>query len=331
MNSFRRSELIDILNEVSAGASSSNSTVDTEGIIAFDSGRVFSYNGVVASSCKIDSSEPLRGQYPLTPLLGLLQKLPGDLVTMVCSGNELLISSGHTHAGLLALSEENKVPKIHLPEIWGKLQKGTLEALEMAAASASDKTGQSILNFVSVQKDRVVGCDDISLTVVTIPKLGSWPLIPAYVVPEILFLNPILFAVGTGWIHFVNSKGNTLSCKTAEGKYPDVSKLLEREGTPIKLPKGLTIILDRALVLSNTRFDEDCRVTISCKKGELTVSGKGDNGWYKESVPFKGTQTFTLRIHPKHLQRALKLSAKATLCETALKLVGDNFTHLVSL
>ncbi len=328
-----RQALFDILN-VLRPAVASKDIVEHANSFIFKDGLVWSYNDEIAISHPLPEGLDLTGAVLAEPLIKLLDKIKDEEILLTTDEKELRIKTKNSEAGIpLTVGDGFLVESIPMPgpKEWKKISEEVLRALSLASRSASTDMSKPILTHVSIEKGRVVGCNNFGLTVYRIEGLEPLPLLPAVVVPHLVQFDPDMVSFKKGWIHFVNENDCILSCRSGTGEYPNIDAILKVEGKEITFPKELSAILDRAGIFSQTEFASDQRVTLSAEKGTLKVEGRGPMGWFEETVAFESKEIFSFTVHPEYLLTAMEFGRKMILGEKTLMLQGKNLTHVVSI
>ena len=277
------------------------------------------------------------GAVPATLLLNILGKTKGDEVEVDVAANEMTVSCGRMTAGLAWEDVKLPIDKIAMPDAkaWQNLSKGFLALLHLAAVSASKDTSSPVLTCVLVDGEgkRMVGCDNFQITFGTLTglKLPSF-LLPAQAASAVCAFEPEAIALTEGWAHFVAKNDAVMSCRTAQGEYPKIDKIVASTGAEVEFPEGLGDMLDRAGVFADEEFEQDRIVTLKLLKDKLAVSAKCSAGWLDEDLAWRhrGAEA-TITIHPDVLASALKLGRKVLVGDRAIVLKGEGFTHVVAI
>ena len=141
------------------------------------------------------------------------------------------------------------------------------------------------------------------------------------------------FSETDNWIHFRNARGFVLSCRRYAEDFPSdaISALLEEQGEPVTLPKGLEQAIEKANIYSQHTPDTNM-IEVRISKGKLHVTGRGATGGYKETrtVTWKGAD-ITFMIPPTLLNELIKKYNEVFLSEGTLRIDGGAYTYATSL
>ena len=148
---------------------------------------------------------------------------------------------------------------------------------------------------------------------------------------EVTKLNPkpTRVAEGTGWIHFRNSEGTVISCRTDTGHYKDLNYLLQVKGKRITLPDELDEVLARAMVFAKRDRMLEEEVIISIKDKSLNMTAKSDTGWFKEDVDIPNFKGNPIRfvITPYLLKGILSETRVCELAPNQIKFEGTDWIY----
>ena len=332
-----RIELLETLNKLKPGLAGKD-VIEQATRFVFAEGLVWSYNDEIAVSHPLPETIELEGAVPAEPLLKFLGRASHERVELNIEDNELRIKSGRSRVGIVLEEIKLAVDQIPMPtdDDWCNLPTGCVSALGIAALSASHNMESPILTCLKITEKSAQGCDRFRLTHVEWKPAEAWPgpfLIPSSVIKHLKLYDPEALALCGGWLHFINKDDVVFSCRTAEGDYPDVSKLLKMKGSSIEFPDALGEALDRAGVFAKAEFEQDEEVELETDGlGTLVISAKGEEGWIKEELQMLDEcKPLKITLNPQILKQALSLGHKVTVGESALLIKGKNFKHVVAL
>ena len=170
-----------------------------------------------------------------------------------------------------------------------------------------------------------------------ISKVEEKITIPALSAKKLSKFKVESYCMTDGWIHFRTEDKAIFSCHNYSLDFPDLSELLEVEGTSIVTPKRLPEMVERARIFSSADFEQDEKVTVALSEGSLAIEGRGAQGWCSESakMEYDGPE-LKFQIHPEFLVEMVGLLNEITIGDPTdecgkIKMEGDNFIHIVSM
>jgi len=127
---------------------------------AFMEGRVVTYNDEISISHPIEGLK-INGAVQAEELYELLSKLKKDEIEITTKGNEIILKSGRTKAGL-TLQQEIKLPLEEIGELgkWKPLPEDFLKHIKFAMAACSRDMSRPVLTCVHVSKDGIIEGSD---------------------------------------------------------------------------------------------------------------------------------------------------------------------------
>ena len=159
-------------------------------------------------------------------------------------------------------------------------------------------------------------------------------LIPATSAAEVVKINPIKIAEGTGWMHFQNEIGTVLSCRVINEAFPNITPHLKVNGIRLILPNSTIEVLDRAMVFSKRDHSLDETVFVLIQDRRLQIRSESNCGWFEEDINMKYTgDPIEFAISPSLLKGIL---SETSACEidtasSKLKFEGERWVHLTML
>jgi DNA polymerase III sliding clamp (beta) subunit (PCNA family) len=304
---------------------------------AFMAGRVVTYNDEISISHPIKGLD-LEGAIKADKLYLLLSKIKKEEIEMTVEDNEILITSGRSHAGL-TLQSEIKLPldeeEVSQHGKWKVLPAMFLKLMTFAVSSCTRSNSDPILKCVHVNQEGFVEASDNQR--ITHCELGEpMPvetfLISADSVIAILRLKPTKIAEGKGWIHFKTDLGTIISSRILEDEFPSTAKMLNVKGTRLILPKVLASTLEKAGVFAKRDHLLDEKVEITLMQDKLRIFAEADTGWFKETIPLKYSgETITFCITPYLLKNILNETSACELSSNKLKFEGEGWMYVARL
>lgn len=330
-----REGLLKELQAVAPGLSP-REIIEQSSCFVFKDKKVMTYNDEIAGS--FDTTLDIEGAVVAEALIGMLQKLSEEEVTIIASDGELRIEGKHKSAGI-RMENEILLPvdELEQPKKWMDLPADFGEAVNIVQYSAG--TDEAFFNTmcINITPDFIEACDNYQIcrykTALTIKEPI---LVKSTTLKHIIPLGMTKFGVTKSWLHFKNPGGLVLSCRTYLSEdYPteEITKWLATKGTPTQLPKGLKEVIDRASVFTSKNSEEEEKMlTVHLEKGKLRIVGRGVSGWYKEKKKMKyDGEEMSFSIAPQLLS---DLSQKYSECEVSsnkLKVEGGKFTYITVL
>lgn len=330
-----KKKLQEALEIVKPGVSN-NENIEQATSFAFIKGKVLTYNDSISISHPLEGIE-FEGAVVADKLYALLGKIKKDDVDISIEGNELLITSGRSKAGL-TLSSEIKLPQQELGEKWCSLPDHFNKHIKFAMSSCGKDMSRPILTCVHITKEGVVESSDgyrLSRCEIGSKMPVKSFLLPATSANEVSKLNPIMISEGNGWVHFETKEGTVISCRIFDGKYPDISKVILMENElQITLPKTTQEVLDRANVFAkrSSMLEETVTITLEDNKLKMRANADGGEGWFEETINLKyDGKSIVFNITPYLLKGILSETQECSLGSNKLKFIGEGWIYLTML
>jgi DNA polymerase III sliding clamp (beta) subunit (PCNA family) len=331
-----RQELLSILNKVRPGLAAKEIVEQATSFLFLD-GQISAYNDDVLVSHP--GGDGLRGSVQSSQLISLLSKLSDDEIDIETTETEMVIKGGTSEAGLALQAEISERIKAAMSDLvieheWKTLPDGFAEILQQACFAAGQDMTKPMLTCVHVTSQYAEACDNYRMARIAFPKRSRIKdlLLPARNIQNLSQYTPTQYAQGIGWMHFKNADGVQFSCRTMEGQYPDLSKLLSVKGAEIQFPEDTLGALERSGVFLDDIAigNEACTVILS--NDTLDVSAKGIVGWIKEKLPmtYQGDK-IEFQVLPKALQSILKKHPLAVVGPRSILFKGDGFSYCCSI
>ncbi len=329
-----REKLLTALRNVQPGLASKD-IIDQADCFVFHAGCVWTFNDRIAVCAQTQLD--IEGAIVAEELFKLLTKLSQDEIEVLGAAEELILRAGRTKAGI-RLQEELVLP---LDEIkretdegtkWSKLPKNFAEAVGTCIFSAGKDATRPLLTCLSVEKDRIVSCDNERLTTHQLDgKIKKPFLLPADAAKDLGAYQVTHYVLTESWVH-LRGEAVCFSARIMEGDYPSVDFLLEAEGPEVELPEELPEILDRCGIFAKGEFIQDTFVSVRVSEGRVQISGEGPQGWIKESADcsYEG-DAFEFAIHPEFLAQMISHVDSVIVGEAVMKMEVGDFVHAVSL
>lgn len=289
-----REALLQCLNAVAPGLSA-REIIEQSSCFVFDKGKLMTFNDEI--SCAIPCDLGFTGAVQSAPFLSLLTKMNEDELEILATDptdgkpGELIVKGKRRKAGLI---RENNVllpvNSVEKPVNWKDLPPNFLESLNLVQHCAStDESASFALVCVHIHPKRMEACDNYQMAQVKMKTGVEKPmLVRRESLKQLSALGMTQLSESENWLHFRNPLGLVLSCRRYSEEYPDLTKLIMGEGSPIELPKGLAEAAEKASVFSADNSEENF-VTVSLVGERLKLRGEGACGWYEELKKVKYT------------------------------------------
>ncbi len=330
---MNKSELLNALEKVRPGLANKE-TIEQSTSFAFKNGKVITYNDEISISHPVKGLE-IEGAVEAEKLYNLLSKLSKEEIDLWIENSEVKIKSGKTKAGI-TLQEEIKMPAPEVPDICYSLPDDFIQAVQFALFSCSKDFSKPVFTCVHINSDeRVVeSSDNYRLTRYTMNK--DWPcdsiMIPHTSAKELTKCDVTQVALSEGWAHFATEAGTIFSLRVFNGKFPDISKFFDVDGTIVKMPKRISEMLDRAGIFSKRKFFLDEYIEIELKENKMKISANSNNGWITDTanVAYKD-DPIKFSTNPRFLADMCKETRQAVIGEASMKFSTDDWEHVIAL
>lgn len=331
---MKKSDILQALTIVKPGLSNKD-VIEQASSFAFIDGKIITYNDEISISHPIEGLA-IEGAIKAELLYGLLSKIKGEEVEMTVEGNELIIKSGRTKAGI-TLQEEVLLPleEIATKSKWKTLPVGFVKYLVFAADSCSTDMSNAKLTCVNVTEDGFIQASD-NYKVLQVSIQATMPvktfLLPATSAKLIARMNPVKISEGEGWVHFKTEGGTTIACRVYDDLYPPIDSILKCEGETVTFPATLSKVLERAGVFSKMDKAADEVVELQVTPKRLNIKASSENGWFEESLNMTYTGTpMEFKIAPYLLKDILSETLDCTIGTNKLKFSTEDWTYVSTL
>ena len=331
---LNKQKLKEALEIVKPGLSNKE-TIQQTSSFAFLGDRIVTYNDEISISHPLEGLE-IEGAIPAENLYKFLGKIKKDEVELTLEGNEIIIVSGRSRAGL-TIESEVKLPlqEISGDKLWQELPENFNKFMSFAMTACSRNSSEPILGCVNVSKEGFLEASD-GFRIVQCHLGSEMPLktflMPSTSILQIVKIQPNLISEGNGWIHFKNEERTVISCRIFEGVFPAVEKHLEVKGTKIILPRTIDEILDRAMVFAkkDSALDENVEITIENRR--LKIRAESESGWFEESANIQyEDEKIQFNITPFLLKDILNETQECLVGKDKLKFEGNGWKYMIAL
>lgn len=329
MKKVNKDEVLRELEEVMPGLSTKE-IVDQSSCFVFVNDKVYTYNDEVA--CQRASSSGLSGAVPAMTLINLLRKLPDEVIGVKQTESEVIIQGKNRSSGF-SIDANILLPidKIDAPKRWVPLHAEFIDALTMCKQCVSRDESEFELTCVHLHPEWVEAADNYQITRCKVPSgLKKSVLLRGASAGHIASLGATHIGETKEWVHFKQGE-LILSSRRYVDAYPDATKLFEKKGSPITLPKSLIEAAERAAVVTAENTDENV-VQVEIRPGQLMLRGIGVNSWYKErkKVEYQGPE-LTFAIPPALLIQVLKNPRNCLIAPERLMILGESYSYVTRL
>lgn len=304
-----RTDLLTALRSVSPGIGK-----DEHGYVHLRGDEVISLDEGIG--CCFSCPTGVIATVPYQPLVQLLERLDDDEVSISSKDGELLIQAGRGRAGMRCASEDRQIQMWDTPSEWLPVPDRFSAAVDAASKTVAKQHSRFELCCLHLTPDCIEGCDGFQW--LTWPmKTGLTERILIQGGKHISAIEPTELAQDEAWLHFRTTSGLTLSCRRYELRYPELGQLAvaDAQVEGIVLPVALMDAARKAEIFADS--DDVLRVHRVCVElgqEQVTLEGRGQTGWYKESFPvdYSGP-ALKFSINPDLLCRIVSSSCRCTL------------------
>ena len=330
-----RVELLEALEKVKPGLANKE-LIEQSTSFAFMGDRVVTYNDEISVSHPVKGLENMRGAIKAKTLYEFLARVKDEEIEIEQEENEVLIKTGRSKAGL-RFEHEIRLPLEEVGEIgkWKNLPEDFLPALSLCYPACSSDMSRPILTCVNIRGDKVEASDSFQIIQYQLKKkMFADFLIPASSVKELIKYDIQEVSVGENWVHFRTSEGTIFSCRTVEGKFPDVEKFLGIEGEEFTFPEDMREALSRANVFAKKETDISTIPTVKviAKDGKLILSARNEYGWFEEKLKTQHKDVkFSFSIGVEFLISLFDRLKTCKISDNKIGFAGDSWKHVIAI
>lgn len=329
---INREDFLNSLNMVKGGLSP-REFVEQSSCFVFQEGVVMTFNDEVA--CRKEVGIDVTGAVQATALLDILGKIDDpELMVRENEQGELEFKGKGKGFGITKEKEIFlPIDKVESPENWHDLPKEFTEAVGMVQHCVSKDETKFLLTCVHVGPEFIEACDNLQIMRCKVKTgLKKSILIRGTSLGHITELGMDQVALTRSWLHFKNQAGLIFSCRRYSAEdYHSLDSLIDVEGVPMVIPKGMADASDRAAVFAADKSGEPL-VTVSLSNGVIRIVGRGVSGWYKQvnKVAYEGA-SMSFLIAPGLLKHIATRYADAQLSDDKLKVTGGHWEYVTVL
>jgi hypothetical protein len=266
-------------------------------------------------------------------LKAVLEKMTEDEVDIQANKKELVIT-GKNKASGISLDPDIILPieQVEQPEKWRKLPDGFSEAIDMVCKCASNEEQFFFLTCVNIHPKWVEASDNIHAIRYSIETgFQERALVRHTTISHIVGLDMTKVSETDHYVHFKSPSGLIMSCRKFTDEFPNLTKFLQVEGSPISLPKSLVDGVARAEIFSSEDKEAN-RVRVQLKNRLVHLRGEGSKGWYKEAkkTSYKG-EPVVFYISPKLLVQIIENHDEAVINSRRISVKGERYVYVSAL
>lgn len=326
--------LIDALNKVVPGLTTEE-VLEQSDCFVFQNGRIMTYNDEVCASVPFQFGG-WNGAVKSQKLLQILNKMEAAEIKITITDNEVRISSSKSRLGIPAQQAVTlPVQEVRPPEEnsdqWKDVPQDFTTALRFCMFStAKDGKSEPVLNCIHISGDYAESCDDSRSTRYKMSgKMEHDLCIPRNTAVELSKLVITKVAVDASFIHFLTEDKVVFSRRKTCSGYPDLSGFFEVQGTEMILPETLGETLMRAGIFSSDNDNNYVEIVVA--SGVMTVTGKGNGGWFQERDKVHFPEDIRFFINPTFFKEALSVMQSILVADNRICMNGERFSHAVCL
>ena len=282
-----RLEFLAILKTAICGAHQAE-VLEQSHCFIFQKESITAFNGEILAQVKF--LNPL-GEFavPAYDLIQLVTKFPDKEISLDMKSQQLVVSGKKRRAGLTVQSEILlPIEDVEVPSKLGKIKEGTMAAMVMAAKICSSGHEDYRVSHIHVSPDKVQATDKFRFLRVAVDTGLRTTLIPSEALLAIPDIKITKAKMGKGWL-WLGSKGVRLGiCCSDEDYFEDelIDSVIAIKGaSPVQLPKEMSNVVDRALIMAKDDVTKMSSITLTSKS--ITVRTQKESGWYEEKQPVK--------------------------------------------
>jgi DNA polymerase III sliding clamp (beta) subunit (PCNA family) len=307
-------------------ALAANNMVPIFQCFAFEDGIVSAYddNIAIVGPCEVDvgGSVAIHGN----TLLGLLSSSTVEEVTFEQKGDVVIVTMAKSVSKLPFQPEENFIFKVPDDQWKYKIPvtESVIMGIQLCLETTSKDTTQAALLGVTIEGDRLYGCDSDALTRFTLKNaIKSRILMSNRFCEAVLKLWAATSKV-KGTLHFSDDwvfadfddwsiYGRLLEVKDPIDFEALIKKNIKGKTDTYLIPSGFTGALSRARVLADP---ESQKTVVTVAKGKLTLRTETHMGEVVDTLAMKDHPDVSSNVNAAHLQRGLEVCEKISFLDT---------------
>lgn len=301
--------------------------------LVFLSGRVWTFNDVVACSHPSGLPDDFEMAVPAKPFIDLLSRMTEEHVQLNRSPGELEVRGKRKKSGL-RIEEDVLLPikDIKAPKGWTDLPDDFIRAVELVHACAGSDSSEFVLTCIHIHPDYLEATDRHQIGRYPIKTgIDSPTLIRAQQLKEIIGVGVTKMSLVDNWLHFKNEAGLVMSFRRDLLDFPDMSGFMSIDDTvPLTLPGGLEEVCKRTSIFSRESTQGDL-VSVTVEPNRVIFGSEGAFGWYKEmkEVAYSGP-SFKFLVAPSLLLSIANKSNECRIGDGKLCIAGAKFQYVTA-
>jgi len=326
---IKRSELLEALELVKPGLAGKE-MIEQSTSFAFMDDQVVTYNDEISVSHPVPGLG-IEGAVKADALYQLLNKSNSEEVDITVSDTEVKLRIGRGRAGLV-LEQEIRLPLNEVSAVgeWKPLPKDFLKALTFVIPTCATDMSAPVFTCVHMRQDGwLEATDRQQLTQHHVG--GEMPcerfLLPASEAKVICRYDVTHISYSKNWVHFKTEAGTQISCRVFAEEFPNTAPIMEEKDDfeKVSMPSNLEEVLDRAQIFADESLDALVGVEITTES--ITVSGKGECGWFEERISCNNKIECFFRIPPRLLKMCVTKGTQGKINDRQILLTGDGWAY----
>jgi len=339
MPQVNREELLNALESIAPGLSK-REIVEQSSCFVFRGNRIITFNDEVA--CSTPNPLSIEGAVTAESFLNILRKMGEEFITVCMKDGHLTFKGKGGREGGVIMDAEVTLPvdSVDIPpdKGWKPIGPEFSEAISLVEKCAGSNEEEFSTTCVHLHPEHVEAYDNFQVARYKVQTKVKEPvLVRRSSIRHIFSLGMTKIAETDSWLHFTNPAGLVMSCRRFSlseldpTAMLDVGSILDVQGKPAILPKGLVEAAERCQIFSSENSDGDT-VQVQLRKGKLRITGTGVSGWFREvkSLKYEGPSLKFL-IDPKLLTEIVQKHNECQITGDRLKVDGKRFTYVTCL
>lgn len=333
----KRDDFLVKLNDTNPGLQVGKVDIlDQSASYVFLNGKIITYCEDIACRRRSGLPKEAQGAVSAKKFLAMLKRYPDEDITLEFHKKSIVFSGLSKRTGFHLESKiEIPVALIDTPKTWREINSDFTDAVGMVQDCATSNHTAFTLTCLHITPRFIEAFDndqacryriDTGMERPILVKRDAIKFVTQYDFTEI--------AETKKWLHFKTPTGMIYSIRRLvkeAADFIDLTPIFKSKGVPMKLPKSLKGVNERANEISSSNKDKNL-VDVTLQDGRMQIKAFGDTGFHIESkgVSYKGPPV-SFKVSPLLL---IKLIDRYTNCEIGdlkMKVTGDSFRYVVSL
>lgn len=330
---IKREEFLRKLEMVAPGLLPREIGVEQATCFVFQNKEVMTYNDEISCRSESGLDKSFNGAVQAKPLRAILHKLQEDDLEVELKNGEMVFTGKGKSTGIRCEKDITlPINIVEKPETWKRLHDDFGDAVDIVQQCVGKDESMFAFTCLHLHPKWIEGSDNFQLTRYRLKTgVSESTLVRKEAIKHIVNIGMVEFSETKAWIHFRNAAGLVMSCRRYMEEYRDLTALLDVQGEPASLPKGLAEAADKAEVFSAENIDEN-QVLVELKPGKVRIKGQGISGWYKEEkkIAYDG-QPMSFMISPKLLSQLTTKHNECVLGKGRLMVDGGKYIYVTVL